>query len=82
MRDATFFTLPAPGWQRSYEALRTPLVKRVPDHVVADRFVLASAMFAFFASGFVTAYRPDRLNDEARQGLVFRAPHPTSPAVA
>lgn len=38
MRDATFFTRPADGWQRRYEALRASLVERLPDRVVADRF--------------------------------------------
>lgn len=38
MRDARFFTHPADGWQRRYEALRASLVERIPDRVVAERF--------------------------------------------
>ena len=38
MRDATYFTRPAPGWQQRYEALRASFVERLPAKVVADRF--------------------------------------------
>jgi len=38
MRDATFFTRPIASWQRRYEALRSSLVERLPDQIVAERF--------------------------------------------
>lgn len=43
MRDPSFFTHPAHGWQRQYEALRASLVERLPDRVVAERFDYAPA---------------------------------------
>jgi hypothetical protein len=38
MIDHTFFTQPATGWQRRYEALRASFVERLPAQAVADRF--------------------------------------------
>ncbi|HDR15613.1 MAG TPA: transposase [Desulfobacteraceae bacterium] len=38
MKDATFFTRPVANWQRRYEALRSSLVERLPDQIVAERF--------------------------------------------
>lgn len=38
MKDATFFTRPIANWQRRYEALRSSLVERLPDQIVAERF--------------------------------------------
>lgn len=38
MRDHTFFTRPALGWQRRYEALRASFVERMPAKTVAKRF--------------------------------------------
>jgi transposase len=43
VRDPSFFTHPAHGWQRQYEALRASLVERLPDRVVAERFDYAPA---------------------------------------
>ena len=38
MRDHTFFSQPASGWQRRYEALRASYVDRLPSKEVAERF--------------------------------------------
>ncbi len=38
MIDHTFFTHPADGWQRRYEALRASFVERLPAQAVAERF--------------------------------------------
>lgn len=38
MRDHTYFTRPARGWQRRYEALRASFVERIPAKAVAERF--------------------------------------------
>lgn len=38
MRDHTFFTQPALGWQRRYEALRASFVEKLPAEMVAERF--------------------------------------------
>ncbi len=38
MIDHTFFTQPAAGWQRRYEALRASFVERLTAKEVAERF--------------------------------------------
>lgn len=38
MRNHTFFTKPALGWQRRYEALRASFVEKLPAKAVAERF--------------------------------------------
>jgi len=49
MKDATFFTRPVANWQRRYEALRSSLVERLPDQIVAERFG--------FSSGYIRVLR-------------------------
>jgi transposase len=54
MRDASFFTKPAHGWQRRYEALRAYFVERLPAKIVAERFNLKPGYFRLLCHQFRT----------------------------
>ena len=54
MRGTSFFTNPAPGWQRRYEALRAFYVDRLPAKIVADRFDFTPAYFRLLRHQFKT----------------------------
>jgi len=54
MRDSTFFTRPALGWQRRYEALRASFVERMPVKAVAERFGYSADYVRLLRHLFVT----------------------------
>ena len=54
MRNHAFFTHPALGWQRRYEALRASFVERMPAKAVAERFGYSAQYVRLLRHLFVT----------------------------